>query len=151
MVKAKKVEPGSLPTRSELSLGNKSTKYGDLTWAAACKVHKDLETSGTSNKLIVAGEFRYYDVPAGHSGQGIYAQREAIINPCGPRAIAGFLATAKKMVETGAASSVDVVTTANYAVGHSQPGHHARWDHGGWERDDGLGRTRRTKRRTKRR
>lgn len=147
MTKAKKIEPGSLPTRSELSLGNKSTKYGDLTWTAACKVHKDLEASGTSNKLIVNGELRYYDVPVGHSGHGVYAQREAIINPCGPRAIASFLTTAKKMVETGAASSVAVITEAHYAAGHSQRGHHARWEHGGWERDDGLGRARRATKR----
>lgn len=139
-IKSKKIPPSDPPTRAELSLGNKATKHNPLSWAAACKIAAD----NGGNPLRVSGKFYHVFVPPGHSGSGIYGTWEDIPDPCAPRTIPKLLARAKAMVERGEASRTDVSTRAEYVHGGSQYGHHARWDHGGWARDDdGLGRVRR--------
>lgn len=148
MPKAIKREPGKLPARYELSLGNKSTKYSDLTWPAACKV---AATSG-GNPLRVKATLYHAFVPPGESGQGIYGTYTDIPQPCEPRAISNALKRAKKMVEDGEASIADVTSQAEYVHGGSHQGHHAHWRHGGWERDDaGLAGARCSRARTKKR
>jgi len=140
-VKAKKILAGEPPSQSELSLGNKATRYNPLPWARACKIAAD-ETSG--NRLRVRGKLYHVFVPPGQSGHGVYGTY-LDFDPCPPRAVTQALKMAKDMVAAGNASRSDVTTFAEYTFGGSQPGHHATWYHGGWERDDDtvLGRARR--------
>lgn len=154
MTKVKKIDAGRPPVRRDLSLGNRATEMNDLTWQAACKLHNEggKKSAFGTNRLIAEATITRFNVPPGESGHGVYGTYEQINEPCAPKAIANALTAGKKAIERGEFSYVTISGRMRYVFGGDQPRHNARWDFGGWERDDGdgLSRARRVPRRRRR-
>lgn len=124
---------GRPPVLDDLGLGNRRTKYNELTWAKAC---------ATARKLDAATEGWQKLVPTLTISHGTdpYAvtQYKDLPDPCGPGAVKRALREARRLIEEDGNILTSVSGHMRYTAGGDQPRHHASWQFGGYAREGSM-------------
>ncbi|MBK7823027.1 MAG: hypothetical protein IPJ61_18760 [Tessaracoccus sp.] len=123
---------GRLPTLDDLSLGNRSTKYNDLTWAKACAAKHKFDTATGWRKLVPSMTVSY--------GADPHAPMKHMDwpDPCAPNAVKRALGEARRLVEEDGNIFAAVSGRMRYTAGGDQPGHHASWSLGEYAREGSM-------------
>lgn len=125
-------DTGRLPTLDDLSLGNRSTKYNDLTWAKACATKRKFDAATGWQKLVPTLTIAYGADP--HAPM----RRMDWPDPCAPNAVKQALAEARRRVEEDGSILASVFGQMAYTAGGDQPGHRARWGFGEYAREGSM-------------
>lgn len=121
-----------LPTLNDLSLGNRATKYNDLTWAKACAAKRKFDGATGWRQLVPTLTVSYGTDPR---APATYVDQP---DPCAPAAVKSALAEARRRVEEDGAVVASVFGRMRYTVGGDHPGHHAFWDFGRYAREGSM-------------